>query len=298
MTIEQDSLDRFLFENRNVRGQLVRLRDSYQAILDSYKYPPVIQDLLGELMAAASLLSANLKFKGEVSLQIQSKGIVKYVVINGTHDQNLRGVARWDEQFKLPSSFSSLFNKGFLAITLAPEGGERYQGIVALDKETLAECIEDYFLQSEQLLTKVCLKTQRNEQGVSAGGMLLQVIPETSETSQAHENPDFEHLGHLMDTLKVEELFSLPTEQILHRLYHDEKVRLFEPQKVKFKCDCSVQRSATALQNVSKADLLEIVAEEGAVIMNCQFCHAEYRFDAIDIENIHANNITANELKH
>lgn len=298
MTVELDKLDRFLFEDRNVRGELVRLRDSYQGILDSYKYPPIIQDLLGELMAAACLLTATLKFEGEVSLQIQSEGIVKYVVINGTHDQKLRGVARWDEQFKLPSNFASLFNKGFLAITLAPTDGERYQGIVALNKDTLAECIEDYFMQSEQLLTKVSLQTQRDSSVAMAGGMLLQVVPETSETSQAGENPDFDHLGVMMDTLNNEELFSLPTEQVLHRLYHEEKIRLFDAQPVQFSCDCSKQRSATALQNVSKADLLSIVEEEGAVVMNCQFCHQEYRFDGIDVENIHANNIAANELKH
>jgi molecular chaperone Hsp33 len=299
MTVEHDRLDRFLFEGRNVRGELVKLRDSYQGILDSYKYPPIIQDLLGELMAAASLLTATLKFKGEVSLQIQSEGLVKYVVINGTHDQKLRGVARWNEQFKLPQSFTELFRKGYLAITLAPTEGERYQGIVALDKPTLAECLEDYFLQSEQLLTKVILQTQRDENGASAGGMLLQVVPESSETSQAGENLDFEHLGAMMSTLKSEELFSLPTEQVLHRLYHEEKIRLFDAQEVTFHCDCSKQRSSVALQNVAKEDLLKIVAEEGAVVMNCQFCHQEYRFDAIDVENVHADNVSIDdEQKH
>ncbi|WP_412971557.1 Hsp33 family molecular chaperone HslO [Glaciecola sp. MF2-115] len=299
MTVEHDQLDRFLFEGRNVRGELVKLRDSYQGILDSYKYPPIIQDLLGELMAAASLLTATLKFEGEVSLQIQSEGLVKYVVINGTHDQKLRGVARWNEQFKLPQSFAELFKKGYLAITLAPFEGERYQGIVALDKPTLAECLEDYFLQSEQLLTKVILQTQRNEDGACAGGMLLQVVPESSETSQAGENLDFEHLGALMNTLKSEELFSLPTEEVLHRLYHEEKVRLFDAQDVTFHCDCSKQRSSVALQNVAKEDLLKIVAEEGAVVMNCQFCHQEYRFDAIDVENVHADNVAVDdENKH
>jgi len=197
MTVKQDQLDRFLFEDRNVRGELVKLCDSYQGILDSYHYPAIIQDLLGELMAAACLLTATLKFEGEVSLQIQSEGLVKYVVINGTHDQKLRGVARWNEQFKLPSCFAELFKKGYLAITLAPKDGERYQGIVALDKPTLAECLEDYFLQSEQLLTKVSLFTQRDDNGAVAGGMLLQVVPESSETSQDGENPDFEHLGHM-----------------------------------------------------------------------------------------------------
>jgi molecular chaperone Hsp33 len=298
MTVKRDQLDRFLFEDRNVRGELVKLCDSYQGILDSYQYPPIIQDLLGELMAAASLLTATLKFEGEVSLQIQSQGLVKYVVISGTHDQKLRGVARWNEEFKLPSCFADLFKKGYLAITLAPKDGERYQGIVALDKPTLAECLEDYFLQSEQLLTKVTLFTQRDEIRAVAGGMLLQVVPESSETSQAGENPDFEHLGHMMNTLKIEELFSLPTEEILHRLYHEEEIRLFESQPVTFSCDCSKERSAIALQNVSKADLLEIVAEEGAVVMNCQFCHQEYRFDGIDVENIHADNVVVDEQRH
>jgi molecular chaperone Hsp33 len=298
MTVEHDQLDRFLFEGRNVRGELVKLRDSYQGILDSYTYPPVIQDLLGELMAAASLLTATLKFKGEVSMQIQSEGLVKYVVINGTHDQKLRGVARWNEQFKLPNSFAELFRKGYLAITLAPTDGERYQGIVALDKPSLAECLEEYFLQSEQLLTRVTLRTHRDEKGVSAGGMLLQVVPETSETSQAGENPDLEHLGAMMNTLKSEELFSLPTEQVLHRLYHEENVRLYEPQNVTFSCDCSKERSSVALQNVAKEDLLKIVEEEGAVVMNCQFCHQEYRFDAIDVENVHADNVAIDDNKH
>jgi molecular chaperone Hsp33 len=249
-------------------------------------------------MAAACLLTATLKFEGEVSLQIQSEDLVKYAVINGTHDQKLRGVARWNEQFKLPSCFADLFKKGYLAITLAPKDGERYQGIVALDKPTLAECLEDYFLQSEQLLTKVTLFTQRDDSRAVAGGMLLQVVPESSETSQARENPDFEHLGHMMNTLKIEELFSMPTEEILHRLYHEEQIRLFESQPVTFSCDCSKERSAIALQNVSKADLLEIVAEEGAVVMNCQFCHQEYRFDSIDVENIHADNVVVDEQRH
>lgn len=299
MTVKQDALDRFLFENRNVRGEIVRLEQSFTDILQSYPYPLAIQQLLGELMAAASLLTATLKFEGEIALQIQSEGIVKYAVINGSNEQKLRGVARWDEtQTDLPSNFKDLFHKGYLAITLAPIDGERYQGIVGLDKDTLGECLEDYFLQSEQLLTKVDLRTNISDSKSQAAGWLLQVVPQSSETSQANDNPDFEHLGVLADTLKDEELFSLSTEQILHRLYHDEDIRLFDSQEVVFECDCSRQRSATALQNVNKAELLEIVASDGAVVMNCQFCHAEYRFDGIDIENIHAQNIAAGDEKH
>ncbi|WP_371194348.1 Hsp33 family molecular chaperone HslO [Glaciecola sp. SC05] len=292
-----DKLTRFLFENRALRGEIVQLEESYQAVLDSYKYPEPIARLLGELMTAASLLTATLKFKGEVALQIHSDGIVKYAVINGTHDQKLRGVARWDESITdLPTTFSELFTKGVLAITLAPEDKERYQGVVALDKDSLAECLENYFLQSEQLLTKVYLATEISEKG-SAAGMLLQIVPETSETYQVSENKDFEHLSMLANTTKSEELLGLPPEVLIHRLFHEEDIRLFEPQSVKFECDCSKARSAHALQNVSKVELLNIIKEDGSLKMNCQFCHQEYAFDAIDIENIHADNFSTFDVK-
>lgn len=298
MSIKYDSLDRFLFEDKNVRGELVRLKDSYQSILSSYHYPMPIQKLMGELMAAASLLTATLKFEGEIAMQIQSQGIVNYAVINGSHDQKLRGVARWDETVEsLPNDFQDLFEKGYLAITLAPKDGERYQGIVALDKPTLAECLEDYFLQSEQLLTKVQLYTQQDNSAL-AGGFLLQVVPETSETSQSQENLEFEHLGALAQTLKADEVFALETQDLLHRLYHEEQVRLFEAKSVMFFCDCSKERSSAALHSLSKEDLLAIIAEQGSIKMDCQFCHAKYEYDAVDVENIHHQNIQADGQKH
>nr|WP_136250873.1 Hsp33 family molecular chaperone HslO [Ningiella ruwaisensis] len=311
-----DSLSRFLFEKRAVRGEIVQLEKSYQQILASYQYPAPIARLLGELMAAASLLTATLKFKGEIALQIQSEGLVKYAVINGTHEQKLRGVARWDESVSdLPNDFQSLFKKGVLAITLAPFDGERYQGVVALDQESLAACLENYFLQSEQLLTKVYLSTRINSQtsetnalgtdnsrasGNASGtdnnlasGMLLQIVPQTSETYQASENKDFEDLSVLANTITDEELLGLPAQEIIRRLFHEEDVRLYQPQEVVFECDCSKARSAQALRNVPKSELLQIVQEDGEIKMNCQFCHTEYRFDAVDVENIHADNFSA-----
>ena len=135
-----DTLQRYLFNQANVRGELVQLQSTYQSILDSYAYPPQIQILLGELMAATSLLNATLKFEGEIGLQIQSEGIVKYAVVNGTHDLKLRGVARWDESVsELPDNFGDLFHKGYLVITITLKG-ERYQGIVGLDQPSLSLC--------------------------------------------------------------------------------------------------------------------------------------------------------------
>jgi molecular chaperone Hsp33 len=283
-----DQLHRYLFNQGNVRGEMVRLEKSFQAILDSYPYPPVIQQLLGELMAAASLLTATLKFEGDIAIQIQGEGPLSYAVINGTHNQQLRGVARWDEALQtLPTEFSQLVQKGVLVITITPEQGERYQGMVALDKPTLAECIEGYFEQSEQLATKVILRTQLSEQPAKACGMFLQVLPLSSESTQKADT-DFEHLSAITDTIKDQELFNLPAEDILHRLYHGEDIELYPATKVVFKCSCSKERSAAALAAVGKEELLDIVAKDGDIKMNCQYCHTEYSFDAIDVESIHA----------
>ena len=285
-----DLLYRYIFNQAHVRGELVQLEQSYQSILDSYDYPPVIEKLMGELMAASCLLTATLKFEGEVALQIQSEGAVKYAVINGTHDQKMRGVARWDEQLRqLPETFSELFNNGVLVITITPNEGERYQGMVALDKPSLAECIETYFAQSEQLATKVLLKTDVNSRPALAAGVLLQVLPTTSASTQQADRPEFEHLVKLTETLTDEELFRLPAQDILYRLYHQEEAEVFTPQPVQFKCTCSRERSAAAIANVDKQELLDIVAKEGEIKMNCQYCHAEYVFDAIDVESIHGS---------
>ena len=290
-----DQLHRFLFSKANVRGELVRLNESLNHIVHSYEYPVQIQRLLSEMAAATSLLTATLKFKGEVGLQIQSKGPVSYAVINATHMQTLRGVARWDESLpSLPEAFSDLLKEAVLVITITPEEGERYQGVVALDKPSLAECLEAYFEQSEQLATKIHLMTDLQQvENAKAAGILLQVLPTSAEATQKSSTGEFEHIGTLTETLTEEEMFNLPVDDILYRLYHQEDVEVYPAQAVTFSCTCSRERSAEALRNVEKAELLSIIAEEGAIKMNCQYCHAEYRFDSIDVEAIHSGNHAA-----
>jgi molecular chaperone Hsp33 len=288
-----DQLHRYVFNQANVRGELVRLENSYQAIINSNDYPPVIQKLLGELMAATSLLTATLKFEGDIAVQLQGEGAIKYAVINGavlksSDNQQLRGVARWNEELEfLPDDFASLFVKGLMVITITPTVGQRYQGMVALDKPTLAECIESYFNQSEQLATKVVLRTQIDCDSPRACGMFLQVLPTSSATTDKADT-GFEHLCILTETVKDEELFNLSGEEVLHRLYHMENVEIYPPQPVVFKCTCSKERSANAISAIDREELLQIISQEGDIKMNCQYCHTEYRFDAIDVEAIHA----------
>lgn len=287
-----DKLYRFLFEERDIRGEIVTLQESYQTILSSSVYPEIVQTLIGELMVAASLLTATLKFEGEIALQIQSEGAISYIIINGTHDQKLRGIAKWDENLEvMPTTFAKCFENGILAITISPKDGQRYQGMVALDKPTLSACIEDYFLQSEQLLTKVFLTTDTKDEQKKAAGLLIQIVPTSSESQNVDTNADFEHIAHLASTITSEEILQLSHIEMIHRLYHEENIRLFDPQQVMFYCDCSKERSKAALKSVAKEELLHIVEQDGYVKMDCQFCHAEYRFDKIDIENIHAQNL-------
>lgn len=292
-----DTLHRFLFTKANVRGELVRLDESLNHIVHSYEYPVQIQQLLSEMAAATSLLTATLKFKGEIALQIQSKGPVSYAVINATHDQTLRGVARWDETLStLPERFDELLTEAVLVITITPEEGERYQGVVALDKPTLAECLEDYFTQSEQLATRVFLKTDlKDAKNARAAGILLQIMPEGASATDVSQADDFEHIATLTETLTNDEVFSLSVNDILYRLYHQEDVELYEPQAVRFECSCSKQRSSEALRHVDKEELMAIIEEEGAIKMNCQYCHTEYSFDSIDVEAIHNGNISPSD---
>jgi len=286
--MSKDKLHRYLFENADVRGELVQLEQSYQEILSAHDYPCVIQRLLGQLMAATSLLTATLKFSGDIAVQLQGDGLVTLAVINGNNLQQLRGVARFKDNINDDCDLQQLFGKGNMVITLSPTDGERYQGVVALDKPTLAECLEEYFAQSEQLPTAINLFAN----GKQAAGMLLQILPSDDE-----HKTDFEHLQQLTATIKPDELYELEAQEVLHRLYHQEEVRLFDPVDISFLCSCSRERSASAIRTVAREEIQSILDEDGQVEMDCEYCNASYHFDAIDIEAIF-NNSPASDAKH
>lgn len=283
-----DQLHRFIFPQASVRGEIVRLDKTVQRVVDAQPYPLAVKKLLTELLAATSLLTATLKLKGEISLQLQSEGALKYVVVHGSDEQELRGVAKWEGEID-DIDLQTMLPKGIMAINIIPDQGERYQGIVALDKATLAECLEGYFEQSEQLPTKISLTSTVTDEANLVVGSLLQVLPNTAASSQQKQNEDFERICMLANTLTSEEAFLLPVEEILHRLYHQEELELFAPEKVQFKCTCSKEKCASALAGMQKQELLDIIAQEEAIKMNCQYCHQEYKFDQVDVEALFAN---------
>lgn len=276
-----DQLNRYIFEDMNVRGELVQLAESYQHMLQNHNYPDSIKHIIGELFAATSLLTATLKFTGDIAVQIQGNGPVSYVAINGTDKQALRGVARYSQaptDNKLSSAFG---DKGFMVITITPEKGERYQGIVALEKESISACLEDYFQQSEQLDTHIWLYTDV-QQGLAAG-MLLQRLPGQEKEL---DDANMEHLAQLTATVKPEEIFSLAANDLLYRLYHQEQVKVFEPQAVTFHCGCSKDKTYNALASIQPTELTAILQEEGKIEVKCEYCLTNYRFVETDLAEL------------
>ncbi|WP_238786858.1 Hsp33 family molecular chaperone HslO [Ferrimonas lipolytica] len=269
-----DTLQRYLFDKADVRGELVQLEQSYQQILTNHNYPATVQRLLGELQAATAMLTATLKFEGEIAVQMQGDGPLRLAVINGNHQHIMRGVARFEGEVP-EGNLQQQLGKGHLAITISPTNGERYQGIVALDKPTLAENIEQYFAQSEQLNTRLWLHAD----GKHACGMLLQQMP----ASNVIATVPFEHLEALTETIKADELFTLAANEVLYRLYHEESIQVFEPASISFRCGCSRERSMAALRSIDKNELKSLLEEQGKIQMHCDYCNSNYSFDALDV---------------
>lgn len=274
--VNADQLHRYLFEQRHVRGELVQLNETYSRMLQGHDYPQVVATLLGEALAATCLLTATLKFEGEITLQIQGTGPLSLLVINGRNDQTMRGIARIQSDIESGADFHQLIGQGQMVITITPDQGERYQGVVALEESTLTGCIEQYFIRSEQLPTS--LKLFANVEQGRCGGMLLQALPGEHE----QQEQDFEHLTVLANTLTAEEVLTLEAEQLLYRLFHEEEVRLYEPQSVSFHCSCSKERSKGALISMGQEELGKVFAEQEQVEIQCQYCNAHYRFDSSD----------------
>ncbi|WP_077342534.1 Hsp33 family molecular chaperone HslO [Pseudocolwellia agarivorans] len=274
MPINADVLNRYLFDDMHVRGELVQLSKTYQDIVALHDYPKGVSELLGELVAATCLLTATLKFDGEIAVQLQGDGPVGYLAVNGNHEQEMRAIARsFDDA--TGSGLKELIGKGTMVITIRPTDGEPYQGVVALEKDTLAECLAHYFEVSEQIPTKIWLFI--DEANKQVAGSLVQLLPDAD--TKENQLADFEHLCQLTNTIKSEEIFTLKAEDLLYRLYHQENVRLFEPQAVTYKCTCSEEKCLNAIAQVEPVELKSIIEEQGKVSMTCDYCRTTYDFD-------------------
>ena len=279
---EQDRLRRFVFDDLGVRGELVRLDASWQAVLERHAYPEAVRAQLGQALAAVVLLSATIKFEGALILQAQGDGPLQTLVAQATHRRTLRGLARWRESPPPEGTrLEALFGAGRLVLTVQNEGAEPYQGIVGLEGENLAAAIEHYFTRSEQLPTRLWLAAD----GERAAGLLLQALP----GGLAEGREDWARVALLAGTVTERELLSLPAEDLLFRLFNEERVRVFDAEPVAFRCACSRERVEAVLRGLGAEELEAGLKQEGGLAVDCEFCARRYRFDAVDVRALLAD---------
>ena len=275
----QDHKQRFLFPDSDIRGELVQVESSVSRILEGHSYPLPVQGLIGEAVAAVALLASTLKFKGRLALQAQGKGPVSLLLAECSHDGDLRALARHsDGQDWSHGDIQTLIGEGTMVITITPDQGRQYQGIVPLSGDSLAACLQGYFQQSEQLPTRLWLASGNNR----AAGLLLQRLPNQLATTDGN-NQMWEHLDALASTLQMEELLNLDDQTILHRLFHDTPPQLPDAQPLQFGCTCSRDRNRNALISLGNQELQQLLDEDGEVTLTCDFCRHQEHFDAVDL---------------
>lgn len=277
-----DQVQRFLFDQTAVRGELVHLQQSYYEVLDRHDYPVAVEQQLGQLLAAAALLTATIKLEGTLSLEVRSQGQVTLMMAEcntgAQGGDQLRAIARYNGEPQ-GNSLQELTQGGQLVITLDPTQGKRYQGIVSLDKENLALCLEGYFANSEQLPTRIWLEATDQK----AAGLLLQQLPDDASNT----DPDaWNRLTHLAATVQQEELLDLEPLTLLHRLYHEESLRVFPPHHLKFGCTCSRERTSEAIASLGETELQAILEEQGKIETQCHFCNTVYTFHKEDLPEL------------
>jgi Disulfide bond chaperones of the HSP33 family len=277
-----NEIQRFSFDNTNVRGARVLLNEAYQNIISRKDYPKPIESLLGEFVAAISLLRDIVKIDGVLSLQCKGNGFLQTLMTECDENQNLRGIAQWDENQKVPEQLSlkELLEGGYLIITISPKKGQRYQGIVEVVGDTLAECLEQYFYQSEQLPSRVWLAANDTQ----CGGLFLQRLP--AEQAKEGDEDAWGRFTHLASTVTNEELLELSTVDLLHRLYHEEDVRLYDAKAMQFGCSCSRQRTRDAVASLGAEEVRQILSEQGKISADCQFCAELYVFTKDDLADL------------
>ncbi|MFN8091150.1 MAG: Hsp33 family molecular chaperone HslO [Vicinamibacteria bacterium] len=283
---EKDALQRFVFERARVRGELVRLDETWREVRRRREYPPAVLSVLGELTAASVLLAATVKFEGgALVLQIQGGRPVSLLVVECQPDLTLRAMARWNGGLAGIADHATVHDLaagGRCAITIDPGAGKAaYQGVVPLEGRTTAHVLERYMARSEQIGTLFALAASEDR----AAGLLLQQLPDAGGKPQPDADPDlWNRVGHLAATLTRGELLDLPGREILRRLFHDEDLRLFESMPVRFACRCSRERVAGVLRMVGPSEVELALAERGSLEVTCEFCGQAYAFTRDEAE--------------
>ena len=294
----KDQLQKFLFHQAAVRGEFVEIAEAWSQIQANHQYPVSVTRLLGEMIGAAVLLCGNIKFNGALILQIQGDGPVRLLVVECDSALHVRATAKLDPNAIIgdEANFTDLINinnRGRFVITLDPldkvPGQQPYQGIVSLEGQTIAQVIENYMKQSEQLDTRIQLAADKNV----IRGLLLQKMPSQtgadglSEKNEEEESA-WQHLTALTATLKPKEMLETEIDTLRHRLFWEEDVYMFDPLIPVFQCTCNRDKVANMLKMLGKKEVSDALAEQGELSIDCDFCGQTYLFNSNDCVQIFA----------
>lgn len=274
-----DSTQKFILENRNVRGVIVHLTQSFRVMLEKHHYPPVVQRHLGEILLAAAMLMETIKLKGRLTIQFQSDSALKMLVAQINDEGHLRGLAQWDAGAS-EAELEKGLGDGSLVLTIFQKHQERpMQSIVSLEHRSIADALAFYFMQSEQLPTVFSFAVKED----MASGFLLQLMPE-------HANPErnvmWEALTNRVNQIDPRELFYDNNASFLQYHFSDDDIRLFDSRDLVFKCGCSVEKMEQAVRVIGHAEANLILSEQSEIVVTCEYCNNEYAFDRAAVENI------------
>ncbi|MDQ2993353.1 MAG: Hsp33 family molecular chaperone HslO [Pseudomonadota bacterium] len=279
-----DYAQRFIFQNSAIRGEIVRLERSLHTISQQREYPSSVLKFLGETLVANVLLTTTLKFEGQITMQMQHDGPLQMLVAKCNHHLQIRGVAQWDETCS-DQQLQNSFKHGKLVITLQQNDRvDFYQSVVAINNQPIAQVMEHYFVQSEQLPTRLWLASNANV----TVGLLVQQIGQEESDREASESC-WEEVIMLTSTITENELLNLDNETLLHRLYHEHEVRLFNPKPVTFHCGCNITKMQGAILVMGREEALKLLNEFKNVSVKCEYCNNEYTFTEAEVLDILAN---------
>lgn len=281
--MQHDCVQRFLFEKFAIRGELAHLDESFHNVMHQHRYPAVIRELLGEALIAVVLLADTIKFDGQLTLQFQSDGPVTMLVAKCDSKGRIRGLVTWDEEV-LPMNVKTALGKGQLVVTIEYDNKvQPYQSIIPIDHQTVSQALEVYFMQSEQLPTRIYTAVGHDH----AAGMLLQVLP--SELHSANQE-NWAEVITLADTLTHQELIELDNQTVLHRLYHEHDLRLFDAKPIEFFCRCTVERMQDAVRMLGHQEAYALLSTNKEIEVTCEYCNNKYAFDKLQVDEIFSSN--------
>ncbi len=289
--MEQDFIRNFIFKDRSVRGSIVRLKKSYEMVVSQHHYPPVLGGILGEALLGACLLGPFFKNPGKITLQFQGEGDLKFLSTRLTSDFTIRGLIRAEHDLISEFNLLEALKVGQLSLTYEPLDGRPYQSFISIEQTSIAKTLEDYFIRSEQLPTRFFLA--RSEDVVA--GMMLQVLP---DAFKGNARQDFEHCTMLAATVKDEELLSLEPAELLHRLFAEEDLTLFEPRKIEFACNCSRERMAGVVINLGQEQANSILEDHGFVEVTCEFCGQAHQFNEAEVPVLFLQHSLSGAISH